>query len=266
MANIAQLPSRFTAEMPFQFEEHNVRCVIDREGNPWFVLADACRAIEIENSRDAASRLDHDERGVVSTDTPGGQQNVIIINESGLYSLILTSRKEAARRFKKWVTAEVLPHIRKTGSYGKPVIDVRDPAQMNAIAIALYEDREKIKADLAVAAPKAAFFDRFVDVPGRFGLRAAAKILGMPPKKFINRLRTEHILFREGGELVPYAPYCEKEYFEVKMRLIDGKARHQTFVTQVGVAFLGKKWAITPHVEPDLFEPKGQEALPAPSV
>jgi prophage antirepressor-like protein len=71
----------------------------------------------VSNGRDAISRLDNDEKGVGNIDTLGGKQDLVIINESGLYSLVLTSRKSEAKRFKKWVTGEVLPSIRKTGSY-----------------------------------------------------------------------------------------------------------------------------------------------------
>lgn len=102
----------------FETEDHFQFRTIIRDGEPWFVLADVCRALEIANSRDAASRLDEDEKDVANTDTLGGTQRVAIINESGLYSLILTSRKESAKRFKRWVTSEVLPTIRKTGGYG----------------------------------------------------------------------------------------------------------------------------------------------------
>lgn len=105
----------------FETEDHFDFRIIDRDGEPWFVLADVCRALEIANAADAARRLDDDEKGIVITDTLGGPQKLAIINESGLYSLILTSRKEGAKRFKKWVTSEVLPSIRKTGSYGKKV-------------------------------------------------------------------------------------------------------------------------------------------------
>lgn len=108
-----------TAMIPFSFEGNEVR-LLDRDGEPWFVLADVCRALEIANPRDAASRLDADEKDTVgNTDgiAAAQVQSLTIINESGLYSLILTSRKVAAKRFKKWVTAVVLPSIRKTGMY-----------------------------------------------------------------------------------------------------------------------------------------------------
>ena len=91
--------------------------ITDDRGNPWFVAADVCGALDIGNSSDAISRLDDNELEVATTEGNAGKRNVRIVNESGLYSLILTSRKEEAKRFKRWVTHEVLPSIRKTGSY-----------------------------------------------------------------------------------------------------------------------------------------------------
>lgn len=101
---------------PFSFDGTPVRVTVRPDG-PWFVLADVCRVLEIGNPSDAARRLDDDERGVDTVETPSAPQQMVIINESGLYSLILTSRKPSAKRFKKWVTSEVLPAIRKTGGY-----------------------------------------------------------------------------------------------------------------------------------------------------
>lgn len=100
----------------FKFEARDIRTLLI-DDQPWFVAADVCQALAVRNNRDALSRLDDDEKGVATTDTLGGSQAVGIINESGLYSLILTSRKAEAKRFKKWVTAEVLPAIRKHGRY-----------------------------------------------------------------------------------------------------------------------------------------------------
>ena len=100
----------------FAFDDQMVRTV-DQAGEIWFVALDVCNALDIGNNRQALSRLDDDEKGVISNDTLGGRQELNAINESGLYSLILTSRKEEAKRFKRWVTHEVLPAIRKTGVY-----------------------------------------------------------------------------------------------------------------------------------------------------
>ena len=91
--------------------------MIDRDGELWWVLADVCRVLDIKNSRDAASRLDDDEKGVALTDTPGGSQTMTTINESGLYKVIFRSEKPEAKKFTRWVTHEVLPAIRRTGTY-----------------------------------------------------------------------------------------------------------------------------------------------------
>lgn len=121
----------------FDFESHNVRIVLDACGQPQFVGTDVCDALAIRNSRDAIARLDEDEKGVAITDTLGGKQELSVINESGLYSLILTSRKSEAKRFKRWVTHEVLPSIRKTGGYATPshVAALPAPAQDRVNAI-----------------------------------------------------------------------------------------------------------------------------------
>lgn len=115
--------------IPFDFEEQAVRVVL-RDGEPWFVAADVCRVLEIGNPTDVVNRLDDDEKGVDSIDTLGGQQKARIISESGLYAVIFTSRKEAAKRFRKWVTSEVLPSIRRSGRYELPEADPAplDPA------------------------------------------------------------------------------------------------------------------------------------------
>lgn len=91
--------------------------VVKIDGEPWFVAMDVCAVLGISAYRDALSRLDEDERGSVMLDTLGGAQAVAAINESGLYSLVLRSRKPEAKRFKKWVTGAVLPAIRKDGAY-----------------------------------------------------------------------------------------------------------------------------------------------------
>jgi len=100
----------------FDFEENPFR-VIDHDGSPWFVPNDVCRTLDISNPRDAVSSLDEDERGVAIVDTLGGPQKINIISESGLYALIFKSRKEEAKKFRKWITSEVIPAIRQTGKY-----------------------------------------------------------------------------------------------------------------------------------------------------
>lgn len=100
----------------FNYHDNKVRTV-ERGGEPWFVLKDICGVLGISKYRDVVERLDPDERGPVKVDTPGGVQEMVAVNESGLYNVILRSDKPEARPFRKWVTAEVLPAIRKTGGY-----------------------------------------------------------------------------------------------------------------------------------------------------
>ncbi|MGK4341634.1 BRO-N domain-containing protein [Ectopseudomonas oleovorans] len=118
--------------IPFKFEDREVRTLLV-DDQPWFVAADVCESLAIVNTARALTRLDEDEKGIHSMNTPGGAQNVSTLNESGLYSLILTSRKAEAKRFKKWVTAEVLPAIRKTGRYESPKPATLTPAQQRHI-------------------------------------------------------------------------------------------------------------------------------------
>lgn len=105
-----------TTNLIKNFDGHNVR-VVGTPENPLFVAADVCAALDIKNNRDAVEALDDDEKGIALTDTPSGKQQMVVITESGLYHLIFKSRKEAAIRFRRWVTQEVLPEIRKNGSY-----------------------------------------------------------------------------------------------------------------------------------------------------
>ena len=118
---------------PFVFDDALVRVKTDENGNPWFVAKDVCNVLDIVNHRDAVSALDDDEKhGVGITDSMGREQLITTISESGLYSLVFRSRKPEARRFRKWVTSEVLPALRKTGVYclnDTPIGNLPDYAQ-----------------------------------------------------------------------------------------------------------------------------------------
>ena len=116
------MAQQHTSPSVFRFSSQAVRVIV-RDDEPWFVANDVCAALGLDNSRMATDRLDDDEKGVSSIDTPGGAQAMTVISESGLYSLVLASRKPEAKPFKKWVTSEVLPAIRKSGRYevGEPL-------------------------------------------------------------------------------------------------------------------------------------------------
>ena len=100
----------------FEFVNAKVR-VFERDGAPWWVARDVCAILGIGNSRQCLTYLDDDEKGVITVDTPGGAQKMATINEPGLYSLIMHSRKPEAQAFKRWIVHDVLPALRKTGSY-----------------------------------------------------------------------------------------------------------------------------------------------------
>lgn len=105
----------------FTFNENNKPIRVEVvDGEPWFVAKDVCDALTLENSRKATASLEDDEKGVSPVVTPSGTQQMTTVNESGLYSLIFQSRKPEAKKFRKWVTSEVLPSIRKTGRYELP--------------------------------------------------------------------------------------------------------------------------------------------------
>lgn len=143
----------------FDYKGSEVR-MVSKDGEPWWVAKDVCEILEIKSYRSTVSCLDEDEKGVVSVDTLGGAQEVLAVNESGLYSVIFKSRKKEAKEFQRWVTNEVLPQIRKTGSYS---VAHHTPAIPQTFAEALRlaadqcEEKERLAAKIELDAPKVVF-------------------------------------------------------------------------------------------------------------
>ena len=132
-----------THMIPFNFGSSTIRVTTDDRCEPWFVAKDVCEALGYSNARDAiAKHVDEEDVANRDTLTKGGIQAVSCINESGLYSLILGSKLENAKRMKRWVTSEVLPSIRKTGSYGSPAANLPDFSNPAAAARAWAEQYE----------------------------------------------------------------------------------------------------------------------------
>ena len=129
----------------FTYQEKQVRTMAIN-GEPWFVARDVCEALEMADVSMTVSRLDDDEKGASLICTPGGNQEMLIVNEPGLYSLILGSRKPEAKAFKRWITHEVIPAIRKTGSYIAPSSPTE--ALLQAVQI-LAQQEKQIKALVA---------------------------------------------------------------------------------------------------------------------
>jgi len=144
--------------IPFDFEGRPVRVVTDAQGEPWFVAADIAQSLEYRMASDMTRSLDDDEKGTQIVRTPSGDQEMLVINESGLYSAILRSRKPDAKRFKRWITHEVIPSIRKTGTYAMPnaVAALPAPTQDRVSSILLIGEAVAkvpgVKAGIAMAA------------------------------------------------------------------------------------------------------------------
>ena len=134
----------------------NVRIIL-QDNEPWFVAKDVCECLAISKHRDAISRLDTDERGSLKVDTLGGKQEMATVNEYGLYSLVMSSRKPEAKEFKRWITHDVLPALRKTGSYSMSIPQTL-PEALRAYADEV-EQHNKTKALVEAQRPKVLFAD-----------------------------------------------------------------------------------------------------------
>ena len=189
-----------------------VRSVL-KDGAPWFVAVDVCKALGLNQVTRAMSRLDSDEGGLLEVPHPQNADKTIEINavsEAGLYHLILCSKKPEARAFKRWITHEVIPSIRKHGAYMTDSLLSRmdeHPELIseyigklraeNAKANAAREALKKAEAENARLAPKASYYDSFVGVESVTCLRYTAKELGVPQKKFIGYLLEKGYVFRD---------------------------------------------------------------------
>ena len=139
----------------FDFKNARIRTLKDENGDPWFVAKDVCDALKIANSRQVVQSLDDDEKDMYNVYTPGGKQDMHIISEAGLYSVILRSRKPEAKAFKQWIMHEVLPSIRKTGKYSLnqkfESNDAKTVAMIQAFKGIIQDDYLESKARIVLA-------------------------------------------------------------------------------------------------------------------
>ena len=207
----------------FNYNTHQVRTV-ERDGEPWFVLKDVCAVLGISHITDTAKRMDEDEVGQTEViDSMGRSQSTYVINESGLYNVILRSDKPEAKPFRRWVTSEVLPSIRRTGGYiqGQETLS---PAELMAKALMVAQktlsEREARISELTVEnqrlLPRAEYFDQLVDRNLLTNVRDTAKQLKIKEKAFITFLTEHKYIYRDrNGKLMPYADK-NQGLFEVK--------------------------------------------------
>lgn len=223
--------------------------VIEKDGEPWFVAVDVCKCLEIGNARQAITRLDDDEKStVISND--GHPLN--IVSESGVYSLVLGSRKPEAKPFRRWVTHEVVPSIRKTGSYSitQDSYMIDDPVERAKRWIAEQEERAQLALTVSVQnqqiaelQPKASYYDLVLNCKDLLSISEIAKDYGKSAK-WMNKWLHEHgIQFKQGKIWLLYQKYAEMGYTSTKTHTYNGNdgsihSEVHTYWTQTGRLFI----------------------------
>lgn len=230
----------------FKYAENKLIRTMELGGEPWFVLRDVCEVLSLSTPAKVAERLDMDEVSQAHiTDSMGRPQETTIINESGLYNVILRSDKPEAKPFRKWVTAVVLPSIRKNGGYiaGQEELSPQElMAKALLVAQKTIADREarisNLEAQKQAMQPKADYFDELVARNMLTNFRETAKELKLKEKDFIGWLLANKYIYRDQkSKLMPYAAKNDG-LFEVK----EGKGRYsdwagtQTLITPKGRA------------------------------
>lgn len=217
----------------FNYEGEPVR-TLTIDGDPWFVARDICGVLGIDNSQ--TRRLDDEEKGLHSIQTPGGQQQMVTVNEFGLYSLVLGSRKKSAAPFKRWVTREVLPTIRKTGGYvvagrEEEFIDLYFPTLSEETKIAMVKDLQR---SVQIMKPKADYFDALVERNLLTNFRDTAKQLKIKQNDFMAWLEDKGFIYRDSkGKPKPYSEHTPS-LFEIKEFARGDYAGVQTLITPRG--------------------------------
>lgn len=234
-----------------------IRTTVDG-GDPLFVAADVCKALGIENSRMAMSRLDDDEKGVSSTDTLGGTQHLTVVTESGLYSLVLGSRKPEAKAFKRWITHEVIPTIRKTGGYVNddaafvatylPNVDEQTKALFRQTLATVRSLNSKIEADK----PKVLFADAVSTAHTSILIGELAKILKqngveIGQNRLFEFLRNKgYLISRKGTDYnMPTQYSMERGLFEIKETAISHSDGHTSVSKTPKVTGRGQQYFVS---------------------
>lgn len=218
-----------------------VRTVVINE-EPWFVGKDIATALGYRDTKNALkAHVDLEDKGGWRITTPSGEQNMTVINESGMYSLVLSSKLPSAKKFKRWVTSEVLPSIRKHGAYMTPekIEEVLlNPDTIIKLAKELKAEQEKVKE----LTPKAEFYDTVVSSESLLSMGEVAKTLnmGIGRNNLFGLLRAKGIL---NFDNVPYQRFVNAGYFKLVERTYDvkkPKVATTTYVSQMGLDYIRK--------------------------
>lgn len=231
------------------FEGHNIRIVTDEQGEPWFVAKDVAVALGYRDAANMTRNLKEHQQGTQNVSTPGGAQKMAVLNEPGLYRVVLKSRIESAERFQDWVTDDVLPSIRKNGGYiAGQEQDTPELIMAKALIVAqsVIESKtielQRAKEQIAIQAPKADFADRVAGADKGVLLGNFAKTVGIGPKKIFTILRDMRILMKGGNRHnLPFQQFLDLGHFEVieKPYEINGETRLAFSPTITGK---GQQW------------------------
>lgn len=230
----------------FTHEEFGEIRTMNIDGEPWFVAKDITNILKYSNSRKAITdHVDDEDKGVTKCYTLGGTQDLTIINESGLYSLALSSKMPGAKKFKRWVTAEVLPSLRKHGAYftaetlHKTMSDPRELAKLLTTLADEQDKRRKLEEENAFLSVKAKYYDQILNSKNAVPVTQIAKDYGMSAIAFNRMLHDYGIQYPIRNSWVLYAEYADKNYTQSKTYKIgDDKAVMHTTWTQKGRLFL----------------------------
>lgn len=226
----------------FNFENQQVR-TIEVENEPWFVANDVTTILGLSNTTVALQRLDEDERAKYNL---GRQGMTNIVNEYGLYNLVLASRKPEAKQFKRWITHEVLPAIRKHGGYlteQKLEEALLNPDTLINLATQLKQEREgRLIAEQRVneLTPKATYYDLVLQNNTLLSITKIAKDYGWSGTKMNHFLHENKVQFKQGDTWLLYQKYADKGYTQSKTNIVDGgkKTVMHTYWTQKGRLFI----------------------------
>ena len=239
----------------FNFDGEQVRLVTDEQGEPWFVARDVCVVLGFSKPRDALARLDPDQRGSTMMDTLGGLQQMVTVNEDGLNDLILDSRKPRAREMRRWLTRDVLPEIRKTGSYGTAPA-LTGPELMARALIEAQTVLEAKDTRIAELEPKAHYVDVFVTDGDLMKIRTIASNLNVAEGWLRELLLTSKWIYvetatrwsekkQEKETVRRYSAYSDKRsYFEPVQNheapRFKGEVMHTLKVTPAGAEAIAR--------------------------
>lgn len=240
----------------FNFEQNEVRTILVND-EPYFVGKDVADVLGYSNTQKAIlNHVDEEDKGVTKWDTLGGKQNMTIINESGLYSLILKSKLPTAKKFKRWVTSEVLPQIRKHGMYATDEL-LDNPDLLIEVATKLKEERTlRLVAEQKVAEmqPKVNYHDIILANKSVTPISFIAKNYGMSAMQMNKLLHDFGIQYRQGKAWLLYAKYQNEGYTHIEMVPVQGTDNLKPIMkwTQKGHLFLYnflKEHEILPNIE-----------------